>query len=75
LGGFIPLLPYMFIAEAKLALYVSAGVTLFTLLIFGYLKAKWMGMKKEFSSAIQMMLVGGAAAFAAFGLTHYLTKN
>jgi VIT1/CCC1 family predicted Fe2+/Mn2+ transporter len=72
LGGLIPLLPYMFIEEAQMALYVSIGVTLLTLLIFGYFKAKWMGMKKTVSSAIQMMLVGGVAAFAAFGLTKLL---
>lgn len=68
MGGLIPLLPYMLISHTTFALYVSAGVTLLALFIFGFVKAVLLGTPRPFVSAIQMAVVGGAAAASAFGI-------
>jgi VIT1/CCC1 family predicted Fe2+/Mn2+ transporter len=64
-GGLVPLLPYMFIAESRIALYWSAVVTLIALFLFGFLKGKATGMP-ALRSAGQTVLIGGIAATAAF---------
>ncbi|HKV26992.1 MAG TPA: VIT1/CCC1 transporter family protein, partial [Candidatus Acidoferrales bacterium] len=40
-GGLIPLAPYMLVGQVFTALWVSVGVTLLALLIFGFIKAKF----------------------------------
>jgi VIT1/CCC1 family predicted Fe2+/Mn2+ transporter len=68
-GGLIPLIPYMIIRDnAFEALYISVGVTLLALFIFGFVKAKILGTPRPFLGALQMVLVGGAAAGCAFGI-------
>src|SRR6185369_14544974 len=42
-GGLIPLSPYMLIHTAQTALYVSVGMTLVALAIFGYVKGRYTG--------------------------------
>src|SRR5437016_876404 len=42
-GGLIPLGPYVFIPRAASALVVSIGVTLFALLVFGFVKGRFTG--------------------------------
>jgi len=64
-GGLIPLSPYIFIHQAKIALYVSVVVTLIALFIFGYVKGKFIG-SNPFKSAWQTSVVGGIAAGVAF---------
>ena len=66
-GGFIPLAPYMWLASPKDALNVSVVVTLFALLIFGYIKARFTGTSR-LRGALQTMLIGGLAAAAAFSI-------
>lgn len=77
LGGFLPLLPYFFVAknEVFLALWWSLGVMALTLFVFGYGKtcfvSGWRGKANVWQGAkggIQMMLVGGVAAGCAMGL-------
>jgi VIT1/CCC1 family predicted Fe2+/Mn2+ transporter len=70
-AGLIPLAPYMLIQSVSTALYVSAAVTLLSLLIFGYVKAKITGTD-AIRSAGQTILVGGLAAGAAFGIARLL---
>ena len=64
-GGFIPLAPYIVLANAAIALRVSIVVTLMALLIFGFIKGQFTGTR-PLRSALQTMLVGGLAAAAAF---------
>jgi VIT1/CCC1 family predicted Fe2+/Mn2+ transporter len=64
-GGLIPLSPYMLVASAPIALTVSVIVTLGALLVFGYVKARFTGAN-PLHSALQTVIVGGAAATAAF---------
>lgn len=67
LGGFIPLLPYMFIPHAMDAVVASVVITLFALFIFGYAKGHFTG-SKPLRSAFETAFIGAIASAAAFGL-------
>ena len=64
-GGIIPLLPYFFTQTPSHGLLISAVVTLVCLFIFGYFKSKATG-QPLFKGAVKVMLIGAAAATAAF---------
>jgi vacuolar iron transporter family protein len=71
-GGLIPLSPYILVAhDAGRALGISIAVTLAALLVFGYVKGSFTGMK-PWKSGLQTLLVGGLAATAAFALAKLL---
>ncbi len=71
-GGFIPLAPYMSLASAPIALTVSVVVTVVALGLFGWIKGRFTGMM-PLRSAFQTMLIGGAAAAAAFAIARAIT--
>jgi vacuolar iron transporter family protein len=64
-GGIIPLLPYFFTQTPGRGLIISAIVTLVCLFVFGYFKSKATG-QPLFAGAVKVMLIGAAAATAAF---------
>ena len=64
-GGIIPLSAYLAFADAHRALWVSVGVTLVALGIFGGIKGKFTGAP-VIRSGLQTTLIGGLAAAAAF---------
>lgn len=64
-GGLVPLLPYILLAEAHEALKWSAGITIIALFVFGFVKGRFTGAR-PLKSAIQTCLIGGIAAAAAF---------
>jgi VIT1/CCC1 family predicted Fe2+/Mn2+ transporter len=64
-GGFVPLAPYMFTPHTQNALFVSIATTLAALLIFGFVKGRFTGMR-PIRSALQTAFIGSAAAGAAF---------
>jgi VIT1/CCC1 family predicted Fe2+/Mn2+ transporter len=64
-GGIIPLAPYMIFPELKTALYYSIGFTLSALVVFGYIKGKFLGTD-PLRSGLQTVVIGGLAALAAF---------
>ena len=73
-GGLIPLLPYFFIKQAFKALIYSCVVTGTVLLIFGVVKARVTGaataeggIRSYVWGAFSTLMVGGAAAGAAYG--------
>jgi len=75
LGGLIPLLPYFFIKDAFKALIYSCILTGTVLLIFGVVKARVTGaatseggIRSYVWGAFSTLMVGGAAAAAAFGI-------
>ena len=73
-GGFIPLIPYMLIAESNAALHISVIVTLIALALFGALKGRLLG-GGAFRSALQTVSIGGAAAAVAYLLAHLLNSR
>ena len=75
LGGLVPLVPYMFIPVATTALYVSVATTIFALFLFGFVKAKLLGIKRPLVSAIQMAFIGAVAAGAAFGIARAIPQG
>jgi VIT1/CCC1 family predicted Fe2+/Mn2+ transporter len=66
-GGFVPLSPYFFVATPLDGLKVSAALTLFSLLVFGYFKSRITGVN-PFWGAIRASLTGALAAGSAFGV-------
>src|SRR3984893_8790404 len=64
-GCFVPLTPYIIAREPSSALFFSIAVTLIALLVFGFIKGRFTGMK-PLRSALQTALIGSAAAGAAF---------
>lgn len=71
-GGFFPLMPYIFIASAQTALLTSVVVTLMALLVFGYIKGRFTGTRPV-RNAVQTMLIGGIAAAAAFAIARAIS--
>jgi VIT1/CCC1 family predicted Fe2+/Mn2+ transporter len=72
-GGMVPLLPYMLVSDNLLALQLSIVITLAALAVFGALKGKIVGTG-WIRSAIQTILIGGAAAAAAYVLARLLNR-
>ena len=72
LGGIIPLFPYFFISRAHVALLYSCLLTGIVLLVFGAIKAHITGAGGGVGGyvwgAVSTLLVGGAAAGAAYGI-------
>ncbi len=66
-GGLIPLSPYMLMADATTALYVSVVITMAALAIFGFVKGRFTGTGAG-RSAMQTVMIGGIAAATAFVL-------
>jgi len=64
-GGLIPLAPYMFTPDSRVALDYSVGCTLVALAVFGYVKGHFTGAPKM-RSALGTMGIGGLAAGAAY---------
>lgn len=76
-GGFVPLLPYFFVAKNDVlqALYWSIGIMILALFSFGYVKScmvsGWRGTTKVVRGTIggaQTVIVGSAAAGASMGV-------
>ena len=66
-GGLVPLSPYFFIDAPEDALKISAIVTLLCLFIFGFFKSRMTGVNAWWG-ALRVMMIGAAAAGAAFGV-------
>jgi VIT1/CCC1 family predicted Fe2+/Mn2+ transporter len=71
-GGFIPLLPYIFIPLASTGLLWSIACTLVALLVFGYVKGGFTGTHRV-RSALQTVLIGGIAAAVAFAIARLVS--
>jgi len=68
-GGLVPLVPYMVVHSARIALAISVCSTLLALAVFGWVKGHFTGAR-PLKSAIQTTLTGGLAASAAFLIAH-----
>lgn len=76
-GGLLPLMPYFCVGRNQVweGLYISIGVMVIALFIFGYVKTcvvvGWHGgrnIRGGCYGGVQMVVVGSAAAGAAMGL-------
>lgn len=84
LGGLLPLLPYIFVGphEVYAGLYMSIGVMVVALFVFGYTKTcvviGWRGSKNIRSGCVEgvkMVVVGSIAAAAAMGLVKFFSRD
>jgi VIT1/CCC1 family predicted Fe2+/Mn2+ transporter len=71
-GGLVPLAPYILMQQIKPALWVSVGVTLLALFVFGGIKGHYTGVK-PWRAGSQTVLVGGLAAAAAFFIARLIS--
>lgn len=71
-GGLVPLSPYMFTSNLKLALSYSVVLTFAALFIFGMIKGRYIG-GKPYRSAFQTVAIGGIAAIAAYLLARLVS--
>ncbi|HBB88157.1 MAG TPA: iron transporter [Blastocatellia bacterium] len=71
-GGFVPLAPYIALTSASTALLYSIAVTLLALLVFGFVKGHFTGMRPV-RSALQTAFIGSVAAGAAFLIAKAIT--
>lgn len=72
-GGFVPLAPYIATDRISLALLVSIALTLVALLVFGFVKGRFTGMKPV-RSALQTAFIGSVAAGAAFLIARLISE-
>ncbi|KAL2886839.1 Vacuolar iron transporter 1.1 [Ceratocystis lukuohia] len=74
IGGLIPMLPYFFMAVAHHALWVSVGITMVVLLVFGYVKnVMTLGSARAGAyGAVQTLAIGMAAAGASYVIVRFL---
>jgi VIT1/CCC1 family predicted Fe2+/Mn2+ transporter len=70
-GGLIPLSPYLVAPDIHSALLASVGVTMAALFVFGYVKGGLTGLR-PLRGAVQTVLIGGAAAAAAFAIARLI---
>lgn len=70
-GGLVPLVPYILLSQIMTALFVSIGVTLVALAVFGYVKGVFTGVN-PLRGGLQTVFVGGVAAAAAFAIARLI---
>ena len=70
-AGFVPLGPYIVMRSVQSALYLSVGLTLVALFLFGYVKGRVTGIN-ALRSGLQTTLIGGLAAGAAFAIARMI---
>ena len=71
------MIPYFAIKKVKYALFVSIGITVITLLLFGFIK-NWVTMKTKRSAlwgAAQTLLVGACATGASYGIVRAIDSR
>jgi vacuolar iron transporter family protein len=71
-GGLVPLAPYILMRQVVPALWISVGVTLLALFVFGSIKGHYTGVR-PLRGGVQTALVGGLAAAAAFFIARLIT--
>lgn len=72
-GGLVPLTPYFFVDNAIEGLKISVVTTLACLFGFGYLKSRFTGVNPVLGG-LKVMLIGAAAAAAAFTIADVVEK-
>jgi vacuolar iron transporter family protein len=73
-GGLVPLAPYILMRQVMPALWISVGVTLLALFVFGSIKGHYTGVR-PLRGGVQTVLVGGLAAAAAFFIARLISPS
>ncbi len=72
-GGMIPLTPYILAADVQTGLWISVGVTLLALAVFGWVKGRFTGIH-PLKGGLQTVVTGGLAAGAAFLIAKLISR-
>ena len=75
-GGLIPMIPYFAMTYVTHALFVSIGITVVILLVFGFVK-NYITIKTKragFYGAIQTLFIGVLAAGTSYGIVRALNS-
>ena len=77
LGGLIPMIPYFAAEEVTTSLYISIGITVIVLLIFGYVKCALAGStgRRSLWGALQTLCIGAAAAGTSYGIVRAIDST
>ncbi|KAF2207230.1 hypothetical protein CERZMDRAFT_29633, partial [Cercospora zeae-maydis SCOH1-5] len=69
-GGLLPMIPYFATKDIDDALFSSIGITVFILLVFGFVKAKVTGccVKDSAVGAVETLVIGALAAGVSYGI-------
>jgi VIT1/CCC1 family predicted Fe2+/Mn2+ transporter len=70
-GGLIPLAPYILLNSISIALWVSVGMTLVALFLFGFIKGHFTAIS-PWRGGIQTVFIGGLAAATAFAIARLI---
>lgn len=76
-GGLIPMIPYFILATAQQALFVSIGITVIILLVFGYIKT-WVTIHNKRAGllgALHTLLIGALAAGTSYVIVRLLDSG
>jgi len=71
-GGLIPLASYILLSNILTALWVSVGITLAALFVFGYVKGRFTGIN-PWRGGLQTVVTGGLAAATAFAIARLIS--
>jgi len=77
LGGLIPMIPYFAMKNVTHALFVSIGITVIILLLFGYIKNYvTIGTKRSGCyGAVQTLFIGVLAAATSYGIVRAINSK
>jgi len=74
-SGLIPLIPYFFIRDSMLGLYISSGVTFVCFILFGYFRALYTYPSKVIWGTMQSIFVGFFSAITAYGFVLLVKRH
>lgn len=77
IGGLVPMIPYFVMRNATQALFVSIGITVVILLVFGFIK-DWITVRTKRAGvwgAIQTLAIGLVAAGTSYGIVRGLDSK
>jgi VIT1/CCC1 family predicted Fe2+/Mn2+ transporter len=77
IGGLIPMIPYFAMTNVTHALFVSIGITVVILLLFGYIKNYYtIGTKRAgVYGAVQTLFIGVLAAATSYGIVRAIDSK
>jgi VIT1/CCC1 family predicted Fe2+/Mn2+ transporter len=77
MGGLIPMVPYFAMNNVTHALFVSIGITVVILLLFGYIKNYvTIGTKRSGAyGAVQTLFIGVLAAATSYGIVRAIDSR
>ncbi len=76
-GGLIPMIPYFAMQNVTHALFISIGITVVILLVFGFIK-NWVTIKTKRAGlygALQTLFVGALAAATSYGIVRAIDSR